>query len=133
MFEKWEVFLRLPFLWAKQHLPSLPGCCDPSGLCGKSCYKGRNLTKISTATAPRNVGGKAPSRKRHSDASEVVALDSTDVSATNSDERFQAEAVNPTTLVSRRSARPIDPPSSVPLVPKKIAGTSGTALAAPGN
>ena len=85
-------------------------------------YKGRNLTKISTATAPRNVGGKAPSRKQRLDASEVVALNSTNEDATNSDESFQAEAVNPTTLVIRRSTRPIDPPSNAPLVLKKISG-----------
>ena len=40
----------------------------------------------------------------------------------NTEANFQAEAVNPTTFVMRRSARPVDPPPSGPLVLRKIAG-----------
>lgn len=44
----------------------------------------------------------------------------TDTSANEA--KFEAEAVNPTTLVIRREVRPVDPQPSEPLVLKRIAG-----------
>ena len=86
-------------------------------------YQGRSLSRISAASAPKNVGGKAPSRKRHLPATEVAVHHSdTDADAQNTEANFQAEILNPTTLVIRRAARPVDPPPSGPLVLKKIAG-----------
>ena len=41
---------------------------------------------------------------------------------TSKEANFEAEVVNPTTLVIRRAIRPVDPPPSGPLVVKKIAG-----------
>lgn len=87
-------------------------------------YQGRSLHKISAASAPKNVGGKAPSRKRPLSATEVEVHHSTDADADVQDTgtNFQSEVVNPTTLVLRRAQRPVDPPPSGPLVLKKIAG-----------
>ena len=70
-----------------------------------------------------------PSRKRSLPATEVVAhhfLDST-ANETN----FEAEAVNPTTLVIRRAVRPVDPPPSGPLVIKRRQTISEIVLGAP--
>ena len=83
-------------------------------------YKGRSLNKITTATAPKNVGAKAPSRKRPLD--DVVMESSTQVEDTAPGSHLQAEVLNPTTLLIRKSARPVDPPSSAPLVLKEITG-----------
>lgn len=93
-------------------------------------YEGQKLSKISAATAPKNVGGKAPSQKQPLPATEVVVHHSsdTDTDAHNTEANFQAEAVNPTTLVIRRAARPVDPSPSGPLVAKSLLGTSGSAL-----
>ena len=41
---------------------------------------------------------------------------------TSKEANFEAEALNPTTLVIRRAVRPVDPASSTPLVVKKITG-----------
>ncbi|CAH3126511.1 unnamed protein product [Porites lobata] len=83
-------------------------------------YKGRSLNKITTATAPKNVGAKAPPRKRPLD--DVVMESSTQVEDTAPGSHLQAEVLNPTTLLIRKSARPVDPPSSAPLVLKEITG-----------
>ena len=83
-------------------------------------YKGRNLNKISTSTAPKNVGAKAPSRKRPLD--DVVMESHSQLEDRASGSPLQAEVLNPTTLVIRKSARPDDPPSSAPLVLKEIKG-----------
>lgn len=91
-------------------------------------YEGQKLSKISAATAPKNVGGKAPSQKQPLPATEVVVHHSSDTDAHNTEANFQAEAVNPTTLVIRRAARPVDPSPSGPLVAKSLRGTSGSAL-----
>ena len=85
-------------------------------------YGGRNLSTISVATAPKNTGGKAPSRKRSLPATEVVEHHSLETDSTANETNFEAEAVNPTTLVIRRVVRPVDPPPSGPLVVKRIAG-----------
>ena len=87
-------------------------------------YQGRSLHKISAASAPKNVGGKAPSRKRPLPVTEVEVHHSSDMDADvqNRGTNFQSEVVNPTTLVIRRAERPVDPPPSAPLVLKKIAG-----------
>ena len=82
-------------------------------------YKGRSLNKITTSTAPKNAGRKVPSRKRPLD--DVVIASSSQVENT-APSHFQAEVLNPTTLVIRKSARPDDPPSSAPLVLKEIKG-----------
>ena len=83
-------------------------------------YKGRNLNKISTSTAPKNVGAKAPSRKRPLD--DVVMESHSQLEDRACGSPLQAEVLNPTTLVIRKSARPDDPPSSAPLVLKEIKG-----------
>ena len=85
-------------------------------------YGGQNLSTISAATAPKNTGGKAPSRKRSLPATEVVEHHSLETDSTANETNFEAEAVNPTTLVIRRAVRPVDPPPSGPLVVKRIAG-----------
>ena len=84
--------------------------------------KGQNLSRISTATAPRNYG-KAASRKRPLAAREGVVHNPIDVGADDTEASFQDEVINPTTLVERRAARPADPPPSAPLVLKRIAGS----------
>ena len=81
-------------------------------------YKGRSLTKVSTATAPRNVGGKMPSRKRK--LPEASPSNQPDAVAEGCN--FHSEVVNPTTVVIRKQARPVDPPSSAPWVLKIISG-----------
>ena len=85
-------------------------------------YGGRNLSTISAAIGSKNTGGKAPSRKRSLAATEVVAHHSLETDSTANETNFEAEAVNPTTLVIRRAVRPVDPPPSGPLVVKRIAG-----------
>lgn len=79
-------------------------------------YQGRSLIKISAASAPKNVSGKAPSRKRPLPASEVEAPHSSDRDAQNTGANFQAEVVNPKTLVmfTRTAERPVDLPPSGP-------------------
>ena len=77
-------------------------------------YQGRSLSKISAASAPKNVSGKTPSRKRPLPASEVEAHHSSDRDAQNTGANFQAEVVNPTTLVTRTAERPVDLPPSGP-------------------
>ena len=81
-------------------------------------YKGRSLTKVSTATARRNVGGKMPSRKRK--LPEASPSNQPDAVAEGCN--FHSEVVNPTTVVIRKQARPVDPPSSAPWVLKIISG-----------
>ena len=66
--------------------------------------------------------GKAPSRKRSLPETEVVVHHSLETDSTAREANFEAEAVNPTTLVIRRAVRPVDPPPSGPLVVKRIAG-----------
>ena len=44
-------------------------------------YQGRSLHKISAASAPKNVGGKAPSRKRPLPITEVEVHHSSDMNA----------------------------------------------------
>lgn len=79
---------------------------------------------ISAASARRNVGGKAPSRKRPLPATEVVVHHSsdTDAGAHNTEANIQDEVQNPTILVVRRAARQLDSPPSGPLVLETIAG-----------
>lgn len=67
-------------------------------------YKGRSLNKISTSTAPKNVRAKAPSRKRPLD--DVVMGSHSQVKERASGSPLQAEVLNPTTFVIRKSARP---------------------------
>lgn len=85
-------------------------------------YQGQSLSKISAASAPKNVGGKAPSRKRPLPAPAVEAHHSSVTEAQNTGANFQVKVVNPTTLVIRRAEQPVDPPPSGSLVLKKIAG-----------
>lgn len=65
---------------------------------------------------------KAPSRKRSLPETEVVVHHLLDTDMTSKQANFEAEAVNPTTLVIRRAVRPVEPPPSGSLVVKKIAG-----------
>ena len=96
------------FLAIAIHLNCVPNVVE--------AYQGRSLIKISAASAPKNVSGKAPSRKRPLPASEVEAPHSSDRDAQNTGANFQAEVVNPKTLVmfTRTAERPVDLPPSGP-------------------
>ena len=72
-------------------------------------YGGRNRSNISAATDAKNAGGKAPSRKRSLPETEVVHH-SLYPDTIAKEANFEAEAVNPTTLVITRAVRPVDPP-----------------------
>lgn len=82
-----------------------------------AAYKDRNLSAISTTTAPKNVRGKAPSRKRPLDA---FSPGSTVNDTTQP--QFHAEVLNHMTVVIWKQQRPADPPSSSPFVLKNLAG-----------
>ena len=59
-------------------------------------YKGRNFNEISTSTAPKNVGAKAPSRKRPLD--DVVMGSHSLVEDRGPGSSLQVEVLNPTIL-----------------------------------
>ena len=122
LLDEWQMFLRLHFLQQKQPVLSFPSCCHSSWLWpkGSSGMQGQSINKVTASTAPKNVGRKAPSRKHLLD--DDVVGSSSQVENRAPPSHFQAEVLNPTTLVIRKSARPDDPPSTAPIVLKEIKG-----------
>ena len=84
-----------------------------------SQYTGRNLTRVATSTAPKNVGSKAPPRKRKT-AVDTPPSQVSDVQNVNED--FFSEALNDTTIVIKKAPKPSIPPPTAPLVVKEING-----------
>ena len=84
-----------------------------------SQYTGRNLTRVATSTAPKNVGSKAPPRKRKA-AVDTPPSQVNDVQNVN--EELFSEAINDTTIVIKKVPKPSIPPPTAPLVVKEISG-----------
>lgn len=84
-----------------------------------SQYTGRNLTRVATSTAPKNVGSKAPPSKRKA-AVDTPPSQVSDVQNVNED--LFSEALNDTTIVIKKAPKPGISPPTAPLVLKEISG-----------
>ena len=87
-----------------------------------SSFKTRNLTKISTSSAPSNVGSKAKPRKRKSDADEKSPKKMHCLEGTFDMESYAAHQIDETRLVFKRYSRPADPIPTAPLIVKPLSG-----------
>lgn len=76
-------------------------------------FSGRRLTRRSTLTAPKNVGAKGASRK--------MGATSESIDYGHEKEQRTSEAINDTTVVKRKAAKPSIPVPAAPLVLKVIA------------
>lgn len=84
-------------------------------------YGSQNMSNIFAAATPKNVRVKAPFRKRLLPETEQWCTIHWIQIWLQKKINFDAETVNPTTLVIRRTVRPVDPPPPGPLVVIKIA------------
>ena len=84
-----------------------------------SQFSGRSLTRLSTSTAPNNVGAKGASRKR---GASFVTPNSESTGCGHHEEQLTSEAINDTTVVIRKAPKPSIPVPTAPLVLKVIAG-----------
>ncbi|PFX19781.1 hypothetical protein AWC38_SpisGene15815 [Stylophora pistillata] len=91
-------------------------CPDPAAYKRPHSFQFRAAT-CTTTSASKNVGAKVPSRKRPLDDDVMGSHSQVEDRASGSP--LQAEVLNPTTLVIRKSVRPDDPPSGAPLVLKE--------------
>ena len=84
-----------------------------------SQFSGRSLTRLSTSTAPKNVGAKGASRKR---GASFVTPNSESTDCGHHEKQLTSEATNDTTVVMRKAPKPSIPVATAPLVLKVIAG-----------
>ncbi|XP_068686913.1 uncharacterized protein [Montipora foliosa] len=76
-------------------------------------FSGRRLTRLSSSTVPKNVGAKGASRKR--------GATSESIDYGHEKEQLTSEAINDTTVVKTKAAKPNIPVPAAPLVLKVIA------------
>ncbi|XP_068685254.1 uncharacterized protein [Montipora foliosa] len=76
-------------------------------------FSGRRSTRLSSSTAPNNVGAKGASRK--------MGATSESIDYGHEKEQRTSEAINDTTVVKRKAAKPSIPVPAAPLVLKDIA------------
>lgn len=110
------------FLAIAIHLNCVPNVVE--------AYQGRSLSKISAASAPKNVSGKALSGKRPLPASEVEAHHSSDKRCTEYRGKFPSWGCESNNSCHKNSRTTSGSTTLWTFVLKKIAGNIKSALAA---